>query len=131
MHNYVRKEIRVYVILIGIGIIYSIWYRFTQIGIPCIFYLVTGLYCPGCGVSRMLLSLMQFKWMKAFYYNRLLFLLLPFGIFVAGRHIGYLIWKGERYPYKRYHSWITYVLIILLLLFGILRNLPEFSYLRP
>lgn len=79
----------------------------------------------------MLLALLQLNIREAFYYNRVLFLLLPYGIFFAGQHIGYLLWKGERYPYKKYHDWIAIILIVILLLFGILRNLPAFSYLAP
>ena len=28
-----------------------------SIGIPCLFYQITGFYCPGCGVTRMLFAL--------------------------------------------------------------------------
>ena len=47
-------------------------------GYVCDFYTVTGLYCPGCGGSRALISLFKLDILSSFKYN----IAVPFGIFV-------------------------------------------------
>ena len=89
--------------------------------IPCLFHTVTGLYCPGCGVSRMCLSLLRLDFASAFQANAAIFLLLPPGLFMAG-------WMAVRYV--RTGS-THYVMIGVLLVFGVMRNLPGFGWLRP
>jgi len=51
-----------------------------NIGIPCIFFEATRLYCPGCGITRALKSLITLNFYQAFRYNMLLTLLTPFFI---------------------------------------------------
>ena len=43
--------------------------RVTGRGIPCLFHAVTGLDCPGCGATRMLLALAAFDFRGAFRAN--------------------------------------------------------------
>jgi hypothetical protein len=118
-------------IIFVIGIIYLIWYRFTNIGFPCIFYKLTKLYCPGCGITRMLSGLLHLDFAKAFKSNCLAFLLLPYGSFVFIRHYTYLLLKGKRYQYKRYHKTVLLIILILTVAFGIARNIPYLYFLRP
>lgn len=40
--------------------------------IPCPIYFVTGISCPGCGMTRSLFSLLQFDLDKAMYYHPLI-----------------------------------------------------------
>lgn len=94
--------------------------------IPCFFHKVTGLYCPGCGITRMILSLVKGDYYQAFRYNPLLFLLLPLFLFlILNYFLGYRLLKKEM------QEKIYIFIIILLILFGVLRNIPFFSYLKP
>ena len=38
---------------------------------PCLFHLLTGLYCPGCGGTRAVKYLFQGKWGQSFVYHPL------------------------------------------------------------
>lgn len=40
-------------------------------GIPCLFQVITGLYCPGCGGTRALIYLMRGQIVKSFRYHPL------------------------------------------------------------
>ena len=48
-----------------------------NVGIPCIFYKITGLKCPGCGITRMLLSIWKLDFRSAYEANQMIFILQP------------------------------------------------------
>ena len=56
---------------------YFLNYKF-NLGIPCIFYKITGYKCPGCGITRAIFSLLKGNIKNAIYYNKLLFIAGPF-----------------------------------------------------
>jgi hypothetical protein len=109
------------ILLILLGA-YTLFFLYTGKGIPCIFKLVTGWSCPGCGVTRMLIAILRLDFYNAFLYNQALFVLLPFFIALICRIIYVYIKKGTADPGKVFNC-ITYVVIGILLVFGILRNL--------
>ena len=115
-----RKKI----IIVLIGILIVIAYIKYDFRIPCIFFELTGLYCPGCGATRAIISLFNLNFYQAFRYNALIVTLLPFAIVYCTYKY---IFKGK----KKLPQWIWYVLLIIVILFGILRNIPLFSYLAP
>jgi hypothetical protein len=53
----------------------------TSIAIPCLFTLLTGHHCWGCGLSRALWSLVQGEFLAAYFYNPAIYLLLGFFIY--------------------------------------------------
>ncbi len=99
--------------------------------IPCIFKKITGLYCPGCGITRCFLSLLKLDYYSAFRYNMLVFLLLPFLIFYVLYNIYLYITNEEDKIIKKISKKVWYALLIVTILFGILRNTEMFSYLAP
>lgn len=70
------KILKIYGITLTIGIAYLIWILITNITIPCLYFTTTGLFCPGCGTTRMLLSLIKLDFFEAFSYNPVVFILL-------------------------------------------------------
>ncbi len=102
-------------------------------GIPCPVYLLTGFYCPGCGASRALRSLLHLQFYQAFRYNPALVLLLPFMIwYIAARLIDY-VRTGGNHVDGRLSIRLLWWVLALLILYGIARNLPFFPFnlLRP
>lgn len=99
--------------------------------IPCFFRKITGFYCPGCGVTRMLYSLVKLNFYQAFRYNPLIFLAMPFIIFcILDRLIKWLKNRND-YFYTKINNRIWIMLVVITLLFGLLRNIPAFDYLIP
>ena len=115
------KVIRIALILTGIGALYALFDHFTGIGIPCPIYWVTGLQCPGCGISRMFLSMLRLDFSAAFHYNSAVFCLLPVFLLVGARKVYLYIRYNKRKD--RLCDVIIWILISVILLFGILRNL--------
>jgi hypothetical protein len=76
----------------------------------------TGLYCPGCGTLRALHQLLHGHVLRAMEYNPLTVLSIPIlGILVAFRKIAY-------------RPSVAYAALGILVLFGILRNLPVWPF---
>ena len=109
-------------ILIFLIILYLVFYKKLGISIPCFFHKITGLYCPGCGITRMLESILKLNIYQAFRYNTLAFTYL----------IGYIIYKIINYRHKiKLNNYFIYGLLFITITFGILRNIPIFDYLKP
>ena len=112
-----------YLILLLIFVSYYTINKITGFGIPCLFNEITGWQCPGCGITRCLFSLVQFKFKDAFNYNPLVFIYLPF-------IIAYFIYTDYLYIYDKKDKILikipkvfTYILVVITILFGILRNI--------
>lgn len=112
------------IFLMAVGILFIIIFLKYNIGIPCFFYKITGFYCPGCGGTRAIVSLIKLKPYQAFRYNALIIILIPF----AAIDLFYkVILKGK----KKISNVIWTILLVLTIVFGILRNITIFSYLAP
>ncbi len=110
-------------LLVAFGFLYLLLLDMTGIGIPCLFHLVTGLKCPGCGVTTMLLSLFRLDFLSAYRANPFLLLTLPFLVFE-------ILFAGIYLPYRKKRSRandiVLLVYILAFLAFGILRNVLSF-----
>jgi len=119
-----KTNIKVIIILCMIGIFDIIVCFKYDIGIPCVFFELTGIYCPGCGATRAITSLIKLNFYQALRYNMLIIILLVFSII-------YYAYKYILKSEKKLPNYIWYILLIITILFGILRNIPIFYYLAP
>lgn len=101
--------------------------KYFKIYIPCPIKKITGYYCPGCGITRMMKALLCFDFYQAFRFNPLVFISLPFIIFF---YIESIFAKKEPL-YNRIPNKIWSVIIIIFIVYGVLRNIPYFDYLIP
>ena len=123
-----KINIKYLVIICLFFIVYFIAIKVFNLYIPCIFHKITKLYCPGCGVTRMILSIMKGDFEQAFRYNQLLFVLSPVFLIYLGDYI-YSFIKKKDSLIDRTPNTIWYVLIVILLIFGVIRNI--FPYFAP
>ena len=93
-----------------------------NIHIPCVFREITGLYCPGCGLTRATLALLGGDVYQSFRYNMLVYILLP-SILIHD----ILNKKGH----KKFSSILMIILMIVTAIFFVLRNTEAFSWLAP
>jgi len=92
---------------------------------PCIFHKITGLYCPGCGTTRALHALLHGRILDAISYNAAILILLPsflwwYSLYVLQEFS--IPWKNK---YDFPPMFFT-ALLALVILFGILRNVPVY-----
>lgn len=118
------RKYKNYILMFTVGILLIILHLRYDKEIPCFFYELTGLYCPGCGITRALFSLMRLDVYQAFRYNMLVVTLLPIAI-------GYMGFKIIFKKNKKIPNYVWNILLIITIIFGIFRNIPAFSFLAP
>lgn len=126
----IKVIVRLYMIIF-IFISYYFLNKYYHFTIPCPIYSITNLYCPGCGITRCLFSILQFKFYEAFKYNPLVFILIPFFTFYFSYQIYLYIFAKEDKVLNRIPKFFWIILLIITITFGIIRNLPYFSFFRP
>lgn len=119
------KKAALFVPLLFVLGLVGVWLSETGHGIPCIFHAVTGMQCPGCGVTRMLSALLHGDWRGAWESNAAVLTLSPVLAGLVGLSLVRWIRTGSaRLP--RWADAVTVVCVVLLLLFTVARNLPAF-----
>lgn len=107
------------VLLLGLG--YALWGSVTGLWLPCPFHALTGLECPGCGVTRMCLALLRLDFAAAWAANPGLLLLSPLILWLVGWQVMDYVCTGDRRP-GRGQRLLGWTLVVLVVGYGILRN---------
>ena len=120
------KKLLMNIFLLGMaGLLYGIFVSYTGLAIPCLFRKVTGLLCPGCGVTGMCVALLHLDWRGAFSCHPVLFVLLrPLTAVFICSAAGYV--KNGRFWFARWQNLILYVSVAALVIFGVVLNLVRF-----
>lgn len=117
-----KKAFIITFIILTLGVALGLMLNLLEWRIPCIFNLLTGFKCAGCGNTRATLALLQFDFKGVLQYN----MLYPL-------EIGYVLWvyffamknyvdKG-RFSYKPKYKWVDISVLVLVILWGIIRNI--------
>ena len=85
---------------------------------------LTGLNCPGCGITRMFVALFHGNIYQAFRYNPLVFIELPI---IAILILLYRFNKKSR----KVVNILFIILLVMTIVYGVLRNIPFFYFLAP
>lgn len=128
--NRLKKVLLSVLVVLFLGIIYYILNKCLRISIPCLFHCTTGLYCPGCGTTRLFMNLLNLDFDAAYKSNRLVFILLPFAALIFVNQCRKYILYNDKST-SRLVNTILNLMILSAIVFGILRNIPCFYFLRP
>lgn len=120
LYQFFRKA----AILFLIGLAYYLFVKLTGWGIPCPIRMITGTVCPGCGISRMCMALLELDFVNALRYNALVLFLLPFGAVFGLRRLIIYVRTGNTEPDK-VETVFLLITAVFVFLFWILRNLPN------
>ncbi len=121
------KVIRTGAVILLLGCAYFVWLSLTGLGIPCVFHLATGLKCPGCGVTRMIMSLLRLDPAAAFKHNAVLLCMLPLLLSLASFSLIRYVRTGSR-AMTRTENALILLSVSVLLVWGVVRNLPCVSF---
>lgn len=78
-------------IIVGVGLYYIFHINILNLLPPCIFYNKYGLYCPGCGGTRSITSLLNGKLIQSFFYHPIiLYSIVIGGYYMVSHSLSYL-----------------------------------------
>lgn len=98
------------------------------ISFACPFEKYFHIYCPGCGSTRMFQSLLKLEIYQAFRFNPLLFIfLIALFIYIIFEIVYYI----KQRKFFKISNKILVILLIIVLIYWILRNIPYFDWLAP
>lgn len=117
-----RRQLTGLLLMVAVGAGYALWVNLTHLSIPCPFHAITGLQCPGCGVTRMCLALLRLDVSGAWKANPVLLLLLPLlGGLLGYRAVVYV--RRGSVPTARWETLVWSGMAGVLLLWGVWRNI--------
>lgn len=94
---------------------------------PCLFHWLTGLWCPGCGMTRALHDILHLRVVEGFWENPLLVLAFPF-VFVAGIRAAWRLFVDTSIePWVISQRWLK-IGFAVLFVYWIARNLPWYPF---
>ncbi len=116
-------------------LLYLLWrYDPRGYGLPlCLFHATTGLHCPGCGATRATHELLHGYFLSSLRDNSFFVVSLPLVLYTAVSEARFLL-VGRPLPADPIRRrWFLPLIGVLLLVFGVLRNLPfePFVFLAP
>lgn len=122
-------NISIFLSIIGINLIGTFLIGiYTNIDTTCPIYKYLGYSCPGCGGTRMVLSILKLDLHQAFRYNAFLFISIFTIIPISIYQIYVYIRKGV---VSNWYTVLMVVYLILTIMFGIIRNINTFKWLLP
>ena len=93
----------------------------------CPLHATTGLNCPGCGLTRGFHALFHGDVFGALHFNVLLPIYLLVGIYLFVS-LGLIVVRGRGLSFNVFKPQLLWGFLIVLLVFGIVRNLPFFPF---
>lgn len=98
---------------------------------PCLFHVVTGYYCPGCGGTRSLIYMLHGHFIKSFLYHPLVpYVAFPGALFIItqtiyriGRRIHHSSPENINFPVISIRPWYLYTACAVVVVQWIVKNL--------
>ncbi|MCU0702423.1 MAG: DUF2752 domain-containing protein [Fimbriiglobus sp.] len=95
----------------------------------CWTHLLTGLHCPGCGLTRATHAALNGRFAEALSQNVLAVAVVPFLVFVVLRELWRFAWEIPPRPSRfRPPAWLIALLVVGVLAFTVARNIPAYPF---
>lgn len=115
------KTIKTLGFFLLLGVAYALIVRYTSFCIPCFFNTLTGLRCPGCGITHLFLNLMKFDFTGAFHANRFLFATSPLLLLLVILNV----FCSDKIRKMTVVKWLTFAYLVAVLLWTVIRNILD------
>jgi|SRR4030095_3545768 hypothetical protein len=126
---YRRSSVVVIWSLLIVGALYLFLFEPGKTGFfpPCMFRLLTGLTCPGCGSTRALHQILHGHLLAAFELNPLFLTAIPFLLYALLRY-SIIVMRGGNPGKNSLPAPYVYALFVIVLSFWIFRNTPFYPF---
>lgn len=108
------------VIILTLGLLYYVIVKLGY-GLFCPFYALFGIECPFCGLTRMCVALIELRFIEAFFYNQVAYILLPIICWIYFK-TGLRYIKTGIFTSTDFENKFISLMFILMFVFGIYRN---------
>ena len=119
-----KAELKKLGILLLAGVLYAIWCNVTGIGIPCVFRLIFGIKCPGCGMTHAAVAMTHLDIAGAFNYNKLSVTVVPLLIIILLIQ-EYRYIKTASRKISLPETLLLAMMLFVTIAYGVARNLPK------
>lgn len=117
------------ILVVGILLLYSLFdARYVEWFPRCPFYMLTKLYCPGCGSQRALSALLHGDFFQSIKYNFLAIIVLPFLLYAAVINGLNLLGKKKVPLHIFYAPAFSWAVLIMVMVFTLVRNIPVYPF---
>lgn len=123
MKERLYKTLKPIFLILLLGIVYVVLIYITDFRIPCPFRYVTGLDCPGCGVSRVILSYLKLDFKTAFYTNPVITVILPILFVDFIYHKYHYVVHDNKKDFNKLENIVLYIMIGALILYAVIKNI--------
>lgn len=124
-----KRTIRVLWILLGAALFmvaYLLFWSYTGIGFFCPVKRLSGLDCPGCGITRALLSLLKLDFAAMLSANLFSPLIVLYAAYVFF-YVAIVYIRTGKYEVMPKPAFLGVVFLILFVTWGVIRNLSSFQ----
>ena len=117
--NIVLKNARSFLLA---GFAYAVFVQVTKLSIPCVFHLLTGYLCPGCGITRLAMALLHGDFETAKQANTFIWYLFPFAAFYAAYRLFKYVCDNDT-GFSIFEIVFLIIVLIMTLVWGVYRNI--------
>ena len=121
MKKRIQRVARVAALFVCAGLLYAVIVKLLGRGIPCVFHDITGLKCPGCGMTHAMTALLNLDFNAFIQANLFAPLIIIFFITAfASTSLKYI--KTGIYRLSAVNSFVEISFLVLFIAWGIARN---------
>ncbi len=121
MKKRIQRVARVATLFVCAGLLYAVILKILGRGIPCVFHDITGLRCPGCGMTHAMTALLNLDFNAFIQANLFAPLIIIFFITAfASTSLKYI--KTGIYRLSALNSFVEISFLVLFIAWGIARN---------
>ena len=121
MKKRIQRVARVAALFVCAGLLYAVIVKLLGRGIPCVFHDITGLKCPGCGMTHAMTALLNLDFNAFIQANLFAPLIIIFFITAfASTSLKYI--KTGIYRLSALNSFVEISFLVLFIAWGIARN---------
>ncbi len=106
----------------------AVYFYFHGSKLRCIVYDQFHIYCCGCGATRALEDLMHFRILQALDHNIFFVISLPFVSYYFFKEYVRIATGKDIITFVKLKPNTTIIILIIILLFGIIRNIPFYPF---